>query len=119
MKCENCNNEHSGTYGSGRFCTTKCARGFSTKNKRVEINNKVSAKMTGRKLTEEHKKNLESANNHNRKEKITKKCVECGVEIQCRITNTRKFCGCFTKKFQRDRNFAIYNRGYPKNYPSI
>jgi len=47
MKCENCNNEHDGSYGSGRFCSIKCARGFSTKNKRKEINEKVSKKMQG------------------------------------------------------------------------
>lgn len=40
--CEYCNNEHLGGYGSGRFCSTKCARGFSTKEKRIEINEKVS-----------------------------------------------------------------------------
>lgn len=48
MKCENCNLEHDGTYGSGRFCSNKCARGFSTKNKRNEINKKVSKKLKGR-----------------------------------------------------------------------
>ena len=41
-RCENCKCNHDGTYGSGRFCTPKCARGFSTKNKRNEINEKVS-----------------------------------------------------------------------------
>ena len=40
--CENCNIEHNGEYGSGRFCSVKCARGFSTKEKRKEINEKVS-----------------------------------------------------------------------------
>lgn len=35
-----------GTYGSGRFCSIKCARSFSTKNKRKEINEKVSKKLT-------------------------------------------------------------------------
>jgi len=45
--CENCNNEHEGTYGSGRFCSTKCSRGFSTKAKRIEINEKISDKLTG------------------------------------------------------------------------
>lgn len=48
-KCENCNHEHDGSYGSGRFCNSKCARGFSTKKKRKEINNKVSDKLLGRK----------------------------------------------------------------------
>lgn len=42
MKCENCNSEHNGSYGSGRFCSSICARGYSTKNKRLEINAKVS-----------------------------------------------------------------------------
>lgn len=49
MNCENCNGGHNGSYGTGRFCTLKCARGFSTKNKRQEINSKVSQKTKGRK----------------------------------------------------------------------
>ena len=43
--CENCNTPHDGSYGSGRFCSSKCARGFSTKAKRVEINEKVRCKL--------------------------------------------------------------------------
>jgi len=43
--CENCGGEHKGEYGSGRFCTSKCSRGFSTKAKRAEINAKVSKKL--------------------------------------------------------------------------
>lgn len=46
MKCENCEKKHEGTYGSGRFCTKECARGFSTKEKRIEINNAVSKKLS-------------------------------------------------------------------------
>jgi hypothetical protein len=49
IKCENCEKEHNGSYGSGRFCSSKCARGFSTKEKRKEINEKVSKTLTGRK----------------------------------------------------------------------
>jgi hypothetical protein len=40
--CENCNCEHDGEYGSGRFCSNKCARGFSTKANRFDINKKIS-----------------------------------------------------------------------------
>jgi len=40
--CENCGKEHNGSYGSGRFCSTKCSRGFSTKGKRSLINSLVS-----------------------------------------------------------------------------
>lgn len=43
-KCENCGEPNDGLYGSGRFCTSKCARSFSTKNKREEINKKLSEK---------------------------------------------------------------------------
>lgn len=46
--CENCKKEHSGEYGSGRFCSCKCARGFSTKAKRIEINEKVSKTLKNR-----------------------------------------------------------------------
>lgn len=48
MKCENCNKNHDGSYGSGRFCSNICARGFSTKSKRQVINEKVSSSMVGR-----------------------------------------------------------------------
>lgn len=41
-KCEYCNKEHNGFYGSGRFCSKKCAKGFSTKANRSSINKKVS-----------------------------------------------------------------------------
>jgi len=51
MKCENCKEKHDGSYGSGRFCSKKCAKGFSTKAKRKEINKKVSEKLKGSKGT--------------------------------------------------------------------
>src|SRR3990172_13098120 len=44
--CENCSSLHNGLYGSGRFCSDKCARGFSTKAKRKDINNRVSIALT-------------------------------------------------------------------------
>ena len=28
MKCENCGNEHDGSYGSGRFCSEQCKQEF-------------------------------------------------------------------------------------------
>lgn len=31
MKCENCNKEHDGKYGSGRFCCKHCAKSYSSK----------------------------------------------------------------------------------------
>lgn len=46
MNCEYCSVEHDGSYGSGRFCNPKCARGFATRSKRKEINEKVSKTLT-------------------------------------------------------------------------
>lgn len=48
MACENCLGSNSGEYGSGRFCSAKCARGFATKHKREDINRRVSKKLRGR-----------------------------------------------------------------------
>lgn len=62
-KCETCEKDHSSKYGSGRFCSEMCARSFSTKIKRAEINEKNSKKMLGRKLSIEHIKKISGKNN--------------------------------------------------------
>jgi len=65
LTCEKCNNDHDGTYGSGRFCSSHCARSSSTKDKREEINKKVSDKLkgkpTGRTLSDEDITRLQTA----------------------------------------------------------
>jgi hypothetical protein len=71
-KCENCYNEHKGEYGSGRFCSMKCSRGFSTKSKRAEINKKVSNKL---------KKELEEKN-----------CLICGIPTNSKNKTCSKEC---------------------------
>lgn len=48
MICEYCNIEHNGFYGSGRFCSKVCSRGYSTRAKREQINIAVSKKLTGK-----------------------------------------------------------------------
>lgn len=55
MICENCGCNHDGMYGSGRFCSCKCARCFSSKAKREEINKKVSTT-----LKLKHKKKIKT-----------------------------------------------------------
>jgi uncharacterized protein with PIN domain len=64
--CENCEKEHNGGYGSGRFCDYVCARGFSTKFKRNEINLKVSKTLskTHDGLTKQQRIQLEIADKH-------------------------------------------------------
>jgi len=39
--CEYCNEKHDGSYGSGRFCNSFCARGFSTNKNKEEWKNKI------------------------------------------------------------------------------
>ena len=101
MKCENCNCKHDKSYGSGRFCSSKCARGFSTKNKREEINKKVSKKLkgqiipedvkkkmrensskywTGKNRSEETKKKISIGNKKHSGEKKIKECKKCKEE---------------------------------------
>jgi hypothetical protein len=44
MKCKNCNENEAikySKYSNGEFCSRECARAYSTKEKRVEINEKV------------------------------------------------------------------------------
>lgn len=48
FKCEKCFSVHDASYGSGRFCSSKCSRSFSTSSKREEINEKVSKSLIGR-----------------------------------------------------------------------
>ena len=75
-KCEYCEQEHNSSYGSGRFCNRSCAAGFSTKNKRKEINKKVSKTLTG------------TGN-----PKITKHCLYCNSKlILSHKRRNKKFC---------------------------
>ena len=75
-KCENCNNEHNGSYGSGRFCSLECAKSFSTKAKRSEINSAVSEKLLGRNtnihLSKEKWKEINDKRKKTEKERLLK-----------------------------------------------
>lgn len=48
--CESCGIKHDGSYGSGRFCSKECARGFSHKNFKLSENakEKISASLKKR-----------------------------------------------------------------------
>jgi len=83
-ECENCNETHEGSYGSGRFCGSKCARGFSTKDKRKDINKKIS-----------------EANHRRGNGNVTISCECCNKQVE-KPWNRRhqKFCSvsCARKK---------------------
>jgi len=98
MKCENCEIEHNGEYGSGRFCSIKCAKSFSTKGGREKINKKVSKKMTGKKLSEETKNKISKNNgkywlnkkrNHSEE---TKKLISEKAKQRSGVINIEKSC---------------------------
>jgi hypothetical protein len=75
FKCEYCGLDNTGSYGSGRFCCKECARGFATHVKRIEINEKVSAKLKGTGFSQE------------------KSCLNCRKEfIVCSSRRNKKFC---------------------------
>ena len=60
MICEKCESEHDGKYGSGRFCSIKCARAFSTYENRKAISEKIRASLLGKPLTDKHPHKLGS-----------------------------------------------------------
>jgi len=111
--CENCGNPHDGQYGSGRFCSSKCSRGFSTKEKRKEINEKVSKSLLGKpsflKGTSTNRKGL-----HLIDRKIMS-CLVCGKEKEVLITNTNKFCSrnCSSSYTQKQLAKEGRHNGYP------
>lgn len=77
--CENCGCSHDGSYGSGRFCSAKCARCFSTKRNRADISKKVSTKLLKRREIHQFKTDFS-----------IRYCSECGKQLG--IKNTSGLC---------------------------
>lgn len=73
--CENCGKAMTAYYGSGRFCSEACARSFTTKDRRAEINAHISAK-------------LKQKSNH------TVSCIYCGASIVVGISRYLENCVC-------------------------
>ena len=78
--CDNCSSLTDGSYGSGRFCSSKCARGFSTKAKRGEINDKISLSLRG--VTWKNGTKTDTV--------VHKSCIECGVKFL--LKHTQQIC---------------------------
>lgn len=99
-KCEYCEKEHKGEYGSGRFCDYICARGFSTKSKRHEINLKVSKTLSGKEhngLTKQQRIQLEIADKHASyiRETEVKSLLELSSRTVSKILKRMKLgCSC-------------------------
>jgi hypothetical protein len=109
-RCENCGNLIILKYGSGRFCSKKCARGFSTKTTRKEINLKVSKSLTGRDGVKDPNK---------RKEFI---CPTCGNKYSIYVSDKRKYCSvkCISYKDHKGggyyKNSSRGKSGWYKGY---
>jgi hypothetical protein len=98
-KCEYCEKEHNGEYGSGRFCDYVCARGFSTKDKRSEINEKVSRTLSGYdgELTKQQRIQLKIADKHASyvRETEVKSLLELSPRTVSKILKRMKIgCSC-------------------------
>jgi hypothetical protein len=92
MKCKNCEKEaiKYSKYSKGEFCSKKCACSYSTKEKRVEINEKVSKTLT--------------------KDKIEKKCKQCDNLFFVKIKKIKQeFCcvSCATSFREKDELFKL------------
>jgi len=81
MKCNNCNDNEATQYSkytSGEFCSRGCASSYSTKNKRLEINEKVSKKLKG---FNRGVKVIKVPKKRKKKVKKDKFCSSCNVNI--------------------------------------
>ena len=94
MKCERCDNEHDGSFGSGRFCNRACANAREIKYKDgicTKCGNNVTIPVTFGHMfdvvCEECKKKTQ------RIKKPPKQCICCGKECK---KNAQKYCslGC-------------------------
>lgn len=115
MKCEYCGKEHDGSYGSGRFCDNKCARGFSTKSKREEINKKVSIKLGGG-LTKQERLQRKIADRHASylRETEAKSIMDLSrrtvIKIVKRMELACSYCGWFVKGVVGDVHHIVAKR---------
>lgn len=88
-KCKNCGINDAiqySKYTTGEFCSSKCARGYSTKEKRKEINEKVSKNLTGRKT-----RNYVSLIKESKiRSQIKKEYQNITFEERCKLINEKR-----------------------------
>lgn len=117
MKCEACQTEHDGTYGSGRFCSCKCARGFSTRAKRDDINRRVSLKLKGDSRCAWNKGRR---GERSIKAKLVKLiCRRCNREYELMLTpceiKSRRFCSLQCAEESRRNAISTINKSTYQN----
>lgn len=102
MKCKNCNQKKAvkySKYSNGEFCCRECSRTFSTKDKRAEINEKVSKKLLGRIVSNEIIKKITGKKNgaYKNGKYCNKKKLQ--VEIRERDGKVKHICKECKKEF--------------------
>ena len=122
--CENCGCEHDGTYGSGRFCSRKCARCFSTKGKRSEINDKISKTLKNKLSVYKSKSKTKSTKVISNKKLISKpknkkktivvnkkiiKCKYCNSEIETK--HICEDCKPYIQNIILFKKLGVYSEG--------
>ena len=80
MKCENCKQNHNGSYGSGRFCSRSCA---NTRTHSKETKEKISKTVSGRKYPPRGTKGYKWEN---------RKCLYCGKDFEIRKLENKRWC---------------------------
>jgi very-short-patch-repair endonuclease len=113
--CENCGNSHDGQYGSGRFCSSICARGFSTKENRKHINEKVSRTLTGRPSNGSWEKYNRQRYGDLCFEKKIIHCLSCETEMKIGVNCKTRFCSksCASSYSQKKLAKEGRHNGFP------
>ena len=73
MICKNCGKEHDGSYGSGKFCSKKCAKSYSTKKIKGQLK-EAKCIECGKIIYIDKRASLKTC-----------KCNECHEKIKCKI----------------------------------
>ena len=125
--CENCGCEHNGSYASGRFCSIKCSRGFSTKAKRKEINEKVSKARKGSghknvaKICPTCKSSFEIRWNKRNQIYCSTICVRRSDEVKKKISekvkgkNAGSKNGMYGKSPKNTKNIEVFSKKHTGN----
>lgn len=79
MICENCGKEHDCAYGCGRFCSSKCAHSFSTKNDNPKQIKETICKICGTTIYVNKRTSLENCICTNCKQTQDKNICKCKV----------------------------------------
>lgn len=102
--CEYCDNNHDGSYGSGRFCGQSCSRKFSANNNRIKTNEKISKSLRG------------IPRPNRRLQRINKMCPICKKEFESLKHQNQTFCGHDCFNFDRRNGFKYSKKPCGGNY---